>query len=263
MLRQLRLPLRHYEARQYLEQVQSVIDFLTVYAHYFPTDYAESMQRVAQGQDSLFPEDGEAYSPHEVQLLKLIDRHLFELPLWYVLEDACADNRCHTIPIEPFGIELEGDDFLDLDLGWQLMFYLLGAVEPELFAALLEDERAAIFAVPIEQGGANGEALRQACHGVSEPLAFLYQVMGILWHDTGTVWLDATAEMPCDTADWSIETIDELVRQCDEAHDIKAQAEQCLDWMEGDLVPRFTEVIQLWNKAVLLTKQGQNAAVIR
>src|SRR5690242_11615322 len=92
ILQQIQIPLHVYDARCVLEQMRSAIDYLAVYQHYFPQQYACSMEQVARGEASLFPAPGSAYSPHEVRLLTLIDEHLFPLPLWYVLED--ADTRC-------------------------------------------------------------------------------------------------------------------------------------------------------------------------
>ncbi|GCE32010.1 hypothetical protein KDA_74940 [Dictyobacter alpinus] len=255
-LRAFQVPLNKYEARRFLERVRSAIDYLVVYQHYFPSEYTESMEQISQGLAPLFPLRGEAYSPHEAQLLRLIDTNLFPLSLWYVLDDAGEDNRCYTIPVEPFGIDLStGDDFLEMDLGWQLMFYLIGEVGEGFFQDLFGDERDAIFTIPIEEGKVDDAALREVCERQREPLAFFRCVIDLVANDTGTVWLDATMEMPCATADWSIETIDELIKQYAEALDMKKKSDHFMKWLEGDLIPNFTEVIRVWNESVILTKQ--------
>ena len=255
-LREFQIPLSTHDAKRFLERARSAIDYLIVYQHYFPSEYAESMGQISLGQAHLFPLRGEAYSPHEAQLLKLMDKHLFPLPLWYVLDDASEENRCYTIPIEPFGIDLStGDDLLEMDLGWQLMFYLIGEIQAGFFQDLFGDERDAIFALPIEPGKVADVALREVCEREIEPLAFFRCVIDLVANDTGTVWLDATMEMPCDTAEWSVETIDELVKQYGEALDIKKNSDQFMNWLEGDLVPNFTEVIRIWNESVILTNQ--------
>jgi len=255
-LQDFRVPFSAYDAQRFLERVRSVIDYLVVYRHYFPSEYAQSMELVRNGQAPLFPLHGEAYSPHEARLLKLVDKHLFPLPLWYVLGDACEENRCDTIPIEPFGIDLStGDDVLEMDLGWQLMYYLIGGIQADFIENLFGDDRDAIFAVPIEPGKVDDASLRGVCERQIKPLAFFRQVLDLIDYDTGTVWLDATMEMPCDNADWSTDTIDELVKQYGEALDIKKKADQFMNWLEGDIVPHFTEVARIWNESVIQTNQ--------
>ncbi|WP_220211267.1 hypothetical protein [Reticulibacter mediterranei] len=256
MLYACQLPLTIYHAKRLLERIQSLGDYLMVYRHYFPTAYAESMEQVRLGQAPLFPPFGEAYSPHEVRLLKLIDEHLFPLPLWEVLEDTREEYRCTTIPVEPFGIDLTiSDDFLELDLGWQLIYYLIGEIQVEFFH--FSDERETLFALPLEEGKVDDTSLRTVCEREREPLAFFRHVIDLIAHDTGTVWLDATAEAPCTTANWSISTIDELARQYEEAVVLKEKTDQFINWLEGDIMCNFTEVIRIWNECILLTKKQE------
>lgn len=259
-LQAFQIPLDTYYAKQFLERVRSAIDYLVVYQHYFKLEYTQSMELVRTGQAPLFPKPGYAYSPHEVQLLKLIDKHLFPLPLWYVLDDADEENRCTTIPIEPFGIDLSnGDDFLEMDLEWQLIYYLIGEIREDFFRDALGDEWDAIFAVEIEHGKVDDKVMREVCAQETEPLSFFSECIDMIDNSTGTVWLDATMEMPCDNADWSIETIDVLVELYGQALSIKKNADQFMNWLAGDIETNFMEVIRIWNECVIQTRQKQTS----
>lgn len=249
------MPVRVGEAEQYLHQIRSSIDYLVMYRSYFPTEYEQSMERVRAGRASLFPQRGEAYSQHEIQFLKLVDRDLFPLPLYYVLDDIDEDSRCYRIPIEPFGIDLiERQDVLDMDLGWQLMYYLIGDFPQDVIAGAFKEDPDAIFTIPFEQGRADDQALRDLCGTRPPPLAFFRHAIDMIDHDTGTVWLDATMEVPCTDADWSKDNIDELARQYQEALAIKEKADQFINWLEADPATRFKEVIDLWNECVIQTR---------
>ncbi len=255
-LQAFQIPLSRYDAKQFLERVRSAIGYLVVYQHYFPAEYTRSMERVSAGQAPLYPSPGQAYSPHEIQMLKLIDKHLFPLPLWYVLDDVAEENRCNTIPIEPFGIDhSNGDDFLEMDLEWQLIYYLTGEIRKDYFRDALDDEWDTIFAAEIQSGKVDDEVLREVTARETEPLTFFSDVIDMIDNSTGTVWLDATMEMPCDNADWSIETIDVLVEQYGQALSIKKKADQFMNWLAGDIETNFTEVIRIWNQCVIQTKQ--------
>jgi hypothetical protein len=255
-LQAFQIPLDTYEASQFLKRVRSAIDYLIVYQHYFPAEYTQSMELVRTGQAPLFPKLGQAYSPHEIQMLKLIDEHLFPLPLWYVLDELDEEHRCNTIPIEPFGIDLSnGDDFLEMDLSWQLIYCLVGEIREDFFKDALGDEWDTIFAVEIERGKVDDETLKEVVARETESLTFFRDVIDMIDNSTGTVWLDATMEMPCDNADWSIATIDILVEQYGQALSIKNNADQFMNWLAGDIEMNFTEVIRIWNKCVIQTKQ--------
>ena len=146
------MPVRRCDAEEYLRQVRSSIDYLMLYRDYFPTEYKQSMEAIHTGRASLFPQRGQAYSQHEIQFLQLVDRDLFPLPLYYVLDDIDAGDRCYRIPIEPFGIDfVERQEVLDMDLGWQLMYYLIGEIPQDVIAEAFKEDPDAIFSIPFEK----------------------------------------------------------------------------------------------------------------
>src|SRR5205807_2917373 len=140
--------------------------------------YEQSMELVRIGQNALFPRRGEAYSPHEIQFLKLVDQYLFPLPLYYVLDDISEDDRCDRVPIEPFGIDLvDHQDVLDMDLGWQLMYYLIGELPQDVIAGAFKDDPDAVFSIPIEPGRVDEKALQELCRTHQTPLIFFRHVI--------------------------------------------------------------------------------------
>jgi hypothetical protein len=161
-----------------------------------------------------------AYTLFEVQFLHLVNQHLFPIPE-YVFDDPCEENRYYGVPIEPYGLGSiyeygsVGDAVVDMDLGWQLLFYLEGELSEE-----------------------------------TEPLSFLFLAIAMLDHNTGTVWLDATSDMPVDDARWERDVVEELARQFVESEEIWKKANQFVDWLEDDIFSHFTEVIHLWNRCI-------------
>jgi len=252
LLEQFRLPLQLEEARSFLHLTHSVTNYLDLYQEYFPKEYEHSMALIESGKAQLFPLRGEGYSPHEVRFLTLVDEHLFPLPLWWVVDDASDETRAYTtIPVEPIGIDIGyGDEIEDLRLGLQLLYYLVGEVPADIFDEIIETPDNAIFELPIEQGRVDGPLLKTRCEHAEEPLSFFYLAIDYMAHDTGTVWLDATHDMPCEDADWSRETINALVEQYAKAQDILDKTDRFLDWLEADVLNNFPEVRNIWNAAI-------------
>lgn len=248
-----------YHARHYLLWVRSFLDFLVLYRHYFPEDYAHSLSQIECGQTSLMPTGDEAYSTLETDFLKLVDTHLFPLPLEFMLEDTDMENRCFTIPVEPFGIDAWGHTtYEEMDLEWRLLFYLFGAQEPEDFVDVSPDEHLELlFAQAAERGQVDDDALQAICAQEPEPLRFLPSAIDIIDHDTGTTWLDATLDMSFTDALWRIDVLDALKEQYQEALAIQQKAEQFIRWLGSDLHTNYKEVIRVWTLSLQRTKQKQ------
>jgi len=254
LLQEFHFPFGVEDARAFLHQVRSVMDILVAYQHFFPTEYAQSMQLICDGQVSLFPAPGEPYSSHEVTFLKLVDKHFFPLPLYFVLDGASEESRCYTIPIDPFGIDpADGYGVEELPLGWQLMYYVTDELQKGFhFEGASDEELGDIFAQVVHKGRVDWDALEEVCAREHEPLAFFRYVIEMLTYNTGTAWLDSTVEMPCEDALWSIEIMDELVKQYTIATEIKEKTEQFMNWLVNDIGPHFKEVVTLWNKCVVI-----------
>lgn len=246
------LPESISEARVLLEIVNSSITYLNLFQYYFPAEFARSIQ-----QQELLPPPGEAYSRLELRFLKLVERHLFPLPYW-VFDDRGADNRCFSVPIEPMGVaslfeygSIE-DGFEQLDLGWQLLYYLDGHVTEAHFDGLFDEDDSArgIFTLPLDPEPMNNAVLRARCEACQEPLCYLYHAMNMLNHDTGIAWLDAVYDQPFDDVPWDRQTLDTLAEQWLAAEEIQGSVTQLLCWLEADVFNHFQEVIHLWNQCI-------------
>jgi hypothetical protein len=233
------------QARDFLYLVRSVGEYLDLYQHFFPDDFAASIQQSGP----LIPGPESAYTNREVQFLHLLNKHFFPIPE-YVLDDPCPENRCYTVPIEPYGLGSiyeygsVADAVEEMDLGWQLLFYLEGELPAEFFEGVFDH---AIFALPITSRVDRG-LLERRCKELTGPLSGLHQAIAMIDHDTGTAWLDATYDMPIEDARWEREVVDELTRQFREGQEIWKKANEFVQWLEEDIEAHFTEVVNLWNR---------------
>lgn len=254
------LPVSLTEAHEFLELVDSSCQYLALYQRYFPKAFEQALE--LYGEQGVLPLPGDPYSILEWQFLHLVNTHLFPIPYW-VFDDPVAENRSYCIPVEPLGlpeINEYGDTWSiadEMDLGWQLLLYLGGDLPADFFTGRFEqgDPDAAIFDLHIEQGQVSDAVLRARCAEQQEPLAFLYQAVSVRDHDTGTAWLDATAEMAVEDAYWNEEVVDELTRQFVESQEILDQVMQFIRWLEADVYGHFQEVTDLWNRCIKETNE--------
>jgi hypothetical protein len=255
------LPTNLSEARNFVSLAHSSCTYLELYRDYFRADFERSLAR--NHRHGLVPLPGNAYSIFEVQFLKLVDTQLFPIPE-YVFEDLFEENRCFQIPIEPNGFPAifdedywgygGGDAICDIDLGWQLMFYLGGQLQGEFFDGMFDEPTDGIFALHIEDGQLDRNTLRVHCDECEGPLSYLYLAVALLERDTGTVWLDALRDEPIEDARWCRETVDALVEQLIVSEDIWDKSMRFVRWLEEDVLQHFTEVVHLWNLS-LKTKE--------
>lgn len=240
------LPRTQCQASEFLALAHSSSQYLALFQHYFPVECAQSLAHPCR--QWLLPLPGNAYTRYEWQFLRLVSTRLFPIPD-YVFDDPFEESRCFEVPIEPLGLSSIYEDagVCDMELGWQLLLYLCGQLPAAFFDGRFDAATAGIFARAIEHGRMSETVLRAHCAEREEPLVFLPLAMALLDHDTGTVWLDVTYDLPINDAFWDRETLDALVAQWREAEDIWNKAMQVLHWLEADVLSHFTEVIDLWN----------------
>lgn len=251
-LSQYQLPMTISQAQEFVSLVHSSSQYLGLYQHYFPNDWYRAMQH--NGKRSLIPLPDNAYTSLELQFLRLVSKHFFPIPD-YVLDDPCGENRCYSVPIEPYGLggifEDGGDAILDMDLGWQLLLYLTGELGQGFFDGIDLEDASEIFQLEIVAGRVSRTMLCEQCRKQTGPLAHLGLALAMLDHDTGIAWLDATYDMPIEDASWEREVVDELVRQYAECEQIWLKCQQFVSWLEEDILKNFTEVVNLWNQCVM------------
>lgn len=250
--REFEIPFLYHDAREFLELVQSVTNYLDLFQHYFPQEYAASMTQVEGGMAPLFPLRGQGYSAHEVRFLTLVNDRLFPLPLDWMIDDASDETRWYTsIPIQPLNeLDMVEEYFDELRLGWQLLYYLDQRIEAGFFdEERIPNEDQHIFTHPREPGQVHRQLFDHYCGKQKAPLSSFSLAMEMLWFDTGCGWLDTSSEASEDVR-WNRENIDALIEQYREYEDITAKVARFLDWLEADLVNHFLEVLTLWNKTI-------------
>jgi len=244
------LPLNINQGSEFVALARSVREYLELYQHYFLADFQQSMRR--NDKCGIIPLPGNGYTIFEMQFLHLVEKHLFPIPE-YVFEDPVEGSRCFGVPIEPYGLcslYEYGDPsevIEEMDLGWQLLLYLLHQIPYEYFDGMFDPPTDRIFDLAIAGEGYNLETLQKRCEEREGPLAFLYLAIAMLEHDTGTAWLDATNDMPIDNARWTKDDVDALAEQFVESQEIWEKAMQFIRWLETDIENHFTEVVHLWN----------------
>lgn len=238
------------EAESFLTHLAWTVDLQQLFQHYFPQEF-----QVAQEQQmSFIPEDRYAHSQYEAQFFRLVNEHLFPLPLFDMpYDEPWYERDAYSIPVEPFGFEFEADEaYGELPLGWQLLLYLLGVLSEDDIRAYGNYEDDDLFAIPLPEQGRDISwgLLTLRCQAQGGPIAYLPLAVEMLENDTGSVWLDANFENPCTDACWTVEDVDELHKQYLWAQDIRAKAESFCDWLEERPVPHFTAVVRLWNSCL-------------
>lgn len=246
------LPVSLTEATNYLKRLDSAVEYIQCYQHFFPAAYERSLQSTASQQ--LLPPPGEAYSIPEQHFLQLVNAHLFPIPEW-VFFDSCEENRCDCVPLESTGFAslyesgCVEDDAEGMDLGWQLLLYLQGWLEPAFFFELLDecDPANDIFEHTVLRGDVDAEILKAHCERCPEPLRSLPLALDILDLDTRNPWLDTTCNTRI-TVPWEPAAVAQLAAQWRASQVLWEQAMCFIRWIEDDVSHHFMEVIALWNQ---------------
>ena len=250
-------PLSHQAAMEFIRVAHSVVEYLETYRALFPQDYQRSMDAIAASRASLLPRRKEIYAPHEVHFLSLIHRTKF--PLGDLKERlANAEQRWYFVPFDPIG----WDDWYHYDLSrsdrsWLLLLYLAGEIEEETLAEhfyrpgddplLVERQVATIISTPWKPY-VNHDRLERACQREQGPISAFKVALDVTTHNTGNIWLDYTSDMTLDEdLCWDVATVTSLADQFPPARLMVEQAIAFIVWLEADLMPRFQEIVNIWN----------------
>ncbi len=228
------------DADTYLGFFQAVGNIYTLYEHYFPEEFARSTK-------SIVPELDEAYSDREREFFSLVENHLFSLP-WFLDDTTHRDERMYSLPLVPLGREWWNDGLEGWELGWLLLLWLIGegAGEVEIRKRFPEVAEA-LFPLPVKRGTLAFRALEQGCRRVKTPLASLPEALNILYHDTGSWFLDIYSETSDATIDLNQQGMDRAIVHMRRATKIMRRADCFITWVDEDPIPRFKEVLTLWN----------------
>jgi hypothetical protein len=238
-LERYRLPLRLEEATAYLKSVRNRLEFLELYRHYFPEEWASSGA-------SLTPGPGDRFSSREEEFLELVDARLFPLHTEYCLELLEEGEFPLPVPVVLQGLDWWNEDFQELRPAWQMLLRMAGLVENREEVKWPEIETLLSGANP----RVDFKRLEQRCQKKGGPLGHLPLALRLLDHDTGCAFLDASEEGPGIEAWWEREDIDWLVAENRLAGEILEKIEGFLDWLEAAPGPNFKEVIKIWNRSL-------------
>lgn len=234
------LPITQSATDTYLEFFQAVDNSHKLYEHYFPDEFARSTK-------SIVPALDEAYSEREGEFFDLVDTHFVPMP-WF-LEIVGREERMYDLPIIALGREWwNGEELDEWEIGWLLLLWLIDEREGEnelrgRFPGVAE----ALLSLPLKKGDLAFSALEQHCRQTKTPLAYLPEALNILYHDTGSWYLDTYTEEASDYIPFSQEGMDRAIVHKRRADRILKRADRFIAWIDADPIPRFKEVLTIWN----------------
>ncbi|GHP00673.1 hypothetical protein KSF_107200 [Reticulibacter mediterranei] len=239
------IPLSMQDATDFLTLLLSITEMLQLYQECFPEEFAHDEAQ----QVSIFPEQGHDYSPREVHFFHLVNQHYFPMPLHFLPDDIYGERQLTAfLPIEPMGFDLyEEEQYQELDFGWKLLLYLLGAVDEEWLNTYREYASEELFEVPVSRDAVSEALLLQRCAAQGEPLASFALTVQMLRNNTDSVWLNVTMEDVCRDFSWTKEEMEEVRQQYHLACELIERANAFCQWLEENPVAHFALVARLWN----------------
>ena len=106
---------------------------------------------------------------------------------------------------------------------------------------------AALLELPVKKGTLAFSSLERDCRRVKTPLAYLPEALNILYHDTGSWFLDIYTETADAYIDWTQQDMDQAIVHMRRAIRTTRRADRFITWIDEDPIPRFKEVLTLWN----------------
>jgi len=177
-------------------------------------------------------------------------------PLAYQLTDDLAfeDIRYYdltrAIPVEVRGWTYDEYDYISSDArpGVQLACYLIeNPYETDARVSLAEacaEHVGQALVAQVPEGGIKHEVVHRLFdNSPYKPLAMLCDWF---WQDTGNFFLDTDYEFlsyNMGEPEWSMEKVQILTRQWQEANAFQDEIDNFVEWLEGDLKSRFQEIL--------------------
>jgi hypothetical protein len=272
LLQSRRMPHRVEAAFLYLTELSESLPLLTLYQHFFPTEFTASYAR-----NDLNIRD-EVYTPKEKEFLTLCHERLFPLNLDYYFELSRrhGDERLPGIDIVELGITYWEEDLEWLTYSWRMLCLLLGEFNFQIIEQGQTDLLPAVVTAPggmqklqklvesvkpvtVRGAGYDEEsitALEKLCRAVrgemerraanhpdathravilqsARALGALPSALRMLFKDTGLIFLDISAEMPADGWRWTIEDVEYLAETYAQTASLLEEVEVLLEWL-GD-----------------------------
>jgi hypothetical protein len=248
-LTHLRVPLFHDDAVERLTRWRDSLTLLALYEANFPEAFAHSTA-------DLLADPDDPFGPRELEFFDLVEQHLFYFNQdWYV--ETCYDAWSLSFPIPRIGVEICmcNDTFDEHPLGWQLLILLVGAttattaelpVPPEVRAEL-----SLLLDGPMPDGHLDWERFTDLAQTHPALGHRFVTAIAALDQSTGNVFLDQACCQDYQEAYWSQDWIDQLTVAFAEAEDLMAEANEFVEWLTADPIPRMQEVVSVWRAAFL------------
>ncbi len=231
-----KLPLTVPEAVSYLSNLSQKTILLALYQHYFPDEWACSAV------DCLTCTNGSRYSDRELEFFYLINDRLF--PLGEIDNFTDWDERHLEIPIYPQNTDWYDAELEQLTKTEQFLISILGC------GYLLRDWLEEFGFEPEELASTDQvdwQELELLCGEQTSPLSLLNDVLTVIDHSTGCIWLDIVWEnYECLT--WDRKFIDYLTQDWIIAQNYLTKTAEFDQWLQAD-VNNLKEIVRLWNSA--------------
>ena len=251
-LRQYQKILHPNQAVDYLENRFNTYRMLALYQQLFPDEFKNSTA-------APYPEDlnnPDSHSPLEIEFLYLVNQNLF--PISELQVENAYEERLHQIPLMPMGCDWIGhEDIESLRSGWQILLplstegrYWLESVEGTDWYECELGVSCEAIAHPKD---IDAQLLKKlSCHA-AKPLKFLPLALQLLDYESNNIWLDYCAtDQPEVSLPWTVENINFLHSEWQDAKVILEQVYELIEWLEQDLINHFELVLGIWNTLSLL-----------
>jgi hypothetical protein len=141
-------------------------------------------------------------------------------------------DRFHELEMRPGELLLFALCAQPFAPGFDSRVSLLDACEAHVPRTLLSE---------IPDGGLSPAELHQRLDGTHVAAAAAYADW--LWAETGSVFLDLDEEIEVTDADWTVETVDDLARQWQQAEAILDRIAGLASWLEAELPTHFAQLL--------------------
>lgn len=230
--------LRFLPAQDAIARLATLADtgrILWLYRRHFPRAYARS---TASAQ-ILISQVGECgYSEREKEFFTLVDQHLFPMPDLFFEE-----SRFDVIPIYPQGVDWD-DDLEYLRLSLRAGMELIQGEDSPFWAQWLPANLRPIA------GDHAWKRFERDCRRAGGLKSLFPQLIELVSHDTGNMWLDISWEMGVQDVNWTEEDMKALTLEWRRARRYLDKLEPLLARI--DKHPRYwlTELVRLWNASL-------------
>jgi hypothetical protein len=163
------------------------------------------------------------------------------------MDEGQEQERNNYIEIPSYGLEWWNLDYHELHGGWQLLLMLTDSIVAQENIYVGEHP---IRISQIKGHQPNWDKLRERCLTQETPLSYLIIAFEMLDHNTQNIFIDPTDEMPVEPTEWSIENMDYLIQEHQEAIKIRDKAHLLLDWIVAEPLNNIEKVIELWNECL-------------